>query len=314
MSQTHPTPAQPEPRNGGRLPVTVLVPTIGRPDLLRACLRSVSGCRPGADEVVIVDQSRDQAGAALIGEFLHLPVKVVGCEGRGYALGLNVGLRAARHQLVLVTNDDCTVRPDWVAVAYARARERPGGIVTGRVMPPEDGAPVPSIKVDLEPHDYHGEIVLNALYGGNMMLPRQEVLFFGGFDERPGMRVSSEDNDLCYRWLRAGRSLRYEPDMVVWHNDWRSPEELVQRYVEYARGNGVLYAKYLLRGDRSMLRYAAREYAWGWRSLAAALVRRRPRWQDPRRGVLRGLPVGLAIGLRDELRDRRARTQQAPPV
>lgn len=294
-------------REGGSVPVSVLVPTIGRPTLLRDCLTSIGACRPRPAEVVIVDQSGTGDTAAVAADHDDLPVRVLPCEGRGYALGLNVGLRAALQDLVLVTNDDCTVREDWIGVAHAAAAAVPGGIVSGMVRPPEDGAPVPSTKTEESPHDYTGEVVLNALYGGNMILPREEVIGIGGFDERPGMRIASEDNDMCYRWLRAGRSLRYEPSMVVWHHDWRSPAELEQRAVEYARGNGVLYAKYLFRGDWSMLRYAGRELGWGLRSLVAAVLRPRPRWQDPRRGILAGLPAGLIAGVREELADRRLR-------
>jgi GT2 family glycosyltransferase len=38
--------------------------------------------------------------------------------------------------------------------------------------------------------------------------------------------VAAEDNDFRYRWLTSGRKVRYEPEMVVWHSDWRTPEEL----------------------------------------------------------------------------------------
>lgn len=295
----------------GTVPVTVLIPTIGRPALLAVALETVAACDPAPAEVVVVDQSEGQEVAAAAASVDGLDVRVVPCEGRGYALGLNVGLRSASHAVVLVTNDDCTVREDWVGVAWERWQERPDGIVSGMVRPPDEGTMVPSLKTDPEPHDYTGEVVLNALYGGNMALPKDEVLAMGGFDERPGMRIASEDNDLCYRWLRDGRSLRYEPEMVVWHHDWRSPDELAQRAVEYARGNGVLYAKYLLRDDLRMLRYALRELLWGLRSLLAAVVRPRPRWQDPRRGVLRGLPAGLVVGVRDELADRRRLRRRA---
>jgi GT2 family glycosyltransferase len=295
-----------EDGNVAMLPVSILVPTIGRPELLRDCLVSIAACDPQPAEVLIVDQSGEPHTNAVATEQSDLVVRVLPSDQRSIAAALNLGLQAAAHELALVTNDDCTVRADWVGVAWQRSQEVPGGIVTGMVRPPDDGGLVPSIKTDPEPHDYTGEVVLNGLYGGNMALPRSPVLAIGGFDERPGMRIASEDNDLCYRWLRAGRSLRYEPDMVVWHHDWRTPEEFAQRAVEYSRGNGVLYAKYLLRRDWSMLPYVGREVRAGLRSLVAAVVRRRPRWQDPRRGILRGLPAGLVAGVREELGDRRA--------
>jgi GT2 family glycosyltransferase len=284
-----------------------MVPTIGRLDLLRQLLRSLAACTPAPAEVLLVDQSEGTQARRLIEEFAGLPVRVEPCDGRGPSRGLNVGLRLARHETVLITNDDCTVAEDWVAVGVERSAALPGGIVTGRVMPAGDPRAVPSIKTDLEPHDYTGRPVIDGLFGNNMVLPRTRALELGGFDERPGMEWAAEDNDFGYRWLAAGHPMRYDPDLVVWHHDWRSPEELVQRYIDYARGNGVLYAKYLLRGDRGVLRLLLRELRYGVRGTVGALLRRRPRWSDPRLGILPGLPVGLLAGIRQELALRRRR-------
>jgi GT2 family glycosyltransferase len=126
-----------------------------------------------------------------------------------------------------------------------------------------------------------------------MILNRSLSLALGGFDE---WLRSAPDNDFCYRWLRAGNRLRYEPDMVVWHHDWRTPEELERLYVMYARGQGAVYAKHLRGGDLGMLVPIGRDLYAGLRGLAARVVRGRPRWSDARQGVLRGLPAGLLEG------------------
>ena len=78
---------------------------------------------------------------------------------------------------------------------------------------------------------------------------RRGAVLEGGFDELFGPAEAAEDNEFCYRWLRSGGSLRYEPSLVVWHHDWRSPRELERLYVRYARGQGFFYAKHLRRGD-----------------------------------------------------------------
>jgi GT2 family glycosyltransferase len=131
-----------------------------------------------------------------------------------------------------------------------------------------------------------------------MACDRDAVLAAEGFDERFGPGEAAEDNEFCYRWLKAGGSLRYEPSLVVSHHDWRSPEELARLYVRYACGQGFFYAKYLRRRDATMVRWIARDLYWALRGLAAAVVKRRERWADPRRGILRGLPVGLRRGWR----------------
>lgn len=276
--------------------VSVVVPTIGREAPLRSCLESLGACRPGAAEILVVDQSHEPAIAQLVDEFSLLGARVVPCTGRGVSRGRNVGIRESRHQVVLVTDDDCTVAPDWVETAWRLMAADPQQIVSGQVVPVGDERAVPSTKVDPERRDYTGEIHNGVLYGNNMALNRELVMSAGGFDERFGPSEAAEDNDFCYRWLKAGRALRYEPALVVHHHDWRTPGQLEKLYVNYARGQGFLYAKHLRHGDLRMLAFIARDVYYVLRAIAAAVVKRRERWTDPRLGIPRGLPAGLWHG------------------
>jgi GT2 family glycosyltransferase len=282
----------------GVLSVSIVIPTVGRPGPLNSCLQSIAACVPGAAEVLVVDQSHDPEVACVVDAFAPIGARVVPCAGRGVAKGRNDGIRAAAHGVVLVTDDDCTVQPNWVETALRLHEERPRAIVTGRVLPVGDPRGVPSTKEATEPHDFTGERHGGSLFPNNMVLPRDLVLAAGAFDERFGPDEAAEDNDFSYRWLRAGETIVFEPALVVSHHDWRSPEELEQLYVRYARGQGFLYAKHLRQRDLLMLRWIARDLAWAARGALSAVVKRRRRWTDPRRGILRGMPGGFVAGWR----------------
>ena len=287
--------------------VSVVVPTVGRLDLLERCLRSVLACDPPAAEVVVVDQSGTGDVAALVDRLGSDAVRREPCDGRGTARAMNVGLAAARHDTVLSTHDDCTVEPDWVGVGAALAAAHPGAILTGRVLPPDGSTYVPSTKSDPRPRDYTGTVTSGVLYPANMVASRSGLQAIGGFDERPGLLVA-EDNDLCYRWLADGRPLRYEPDLVVWHHDWRTPVQLVRTHVAYARAQGAFYAKHLHAGDRRVLPMLWWDLRHGVRSVAVGFVRRIPRWQEPYREMVGSLLRGLAAGWLEARRlDRPAR-------
>src|SRR5207253_10681641 len=75
------------------LPVAVVIPTIGRLDRLRACLDSIARCDARASEVLVVDQSLTQDVRDLVVQFESIGARLVPCEGRGIALGTNLGLR-----------------------------------------------------------------------------------------------------------------------------------------------------------------------------------------------------------------------------
>ena len=280
------------------VPVTVAIPTIGRLEPLRRCLEALAASDPAPAEILVVDQSHDPALAAMVGAVGGGRSRVVPSHGQGVARGRNDGLRAAAHDIVLVTDDDCTVPPEWASTGWLLASVHPGAIVTGRVLPVGDPRAVPSTKDDPVSVDLSGERRGGWLFGNNMVLPRDAVLELGGFDERFGPEEAAEDNEFCYRWLKVGGSLRYEPSLVVEHHDWRSPEELERLYVRYARGEGFFYAKHLRRGDLRMLRFVARDLAWGARGFASGLLRGRKSWTDSRRGIFKGMPRGFAAGWR----------------
>jgi GT2 family glycosyltransferase len=257
---------------------------------------SLVECQPRAAEILVVDQSHDPAIVALVEEFSSFGARLVPCTGRGVARGRNVGIQESHHETVLVTDDDCTVARDWVETAWRLMSADRQLIISGQVIPVGDPNAVPSTKVDPERRDYTGEVHNGVLFGNNMALNREIVLSAGGFDESFSPLEAAEDNDFCYRWLKAGRRLHYEPALVVHHHDWRTPQELEELYVRYARGQGFLYAKHLRHGDLRMLAYIGRDVYYVLRALVAAVVKRRERWTDPRLGIPRGLPAGLWHG------------------
>ena len=281
--------------------VSVVVPTIGRLQLLEACLRSLLDCEPGPAEIVIADQSSDgcrvAALAATLSDLVRV-VRVVRQPGRGIARNMNVGLREAKHEIVLVTHDDCRVEPSWVDHCHRLALAHPDALLSGRVLPGgDDPSAVPSTRTDTIAHDFTGSLESGALYANNMVLPRAATIRFGGFDERAGFETSAEDRDFCYRWLRAGRAVRFEPEMVVTHDDWRRPDQLVDLYRHYARTAGRFYAKHLYHGDLRIAPFVVRDFWYGARAWAGRVRHRRPLWADERLALPLHLPIGLVEGL-----------------
>jgi GT2 family glycosyltransferase len=276
--------------------LSVVIPTVGRPELLRSALRSIEACSPGPAQVVIVDQGDGAASRAASDVVPAARLTVVKQQRRGIAAATNAGLLAARCAVVLVTHDDCTVREDWIAVGAALARKHPAAILTGRVLPAGDPINIPSTITDHMPRDHTGTPTHMALYPACMVLPRQGVLDIGGFDER--FSTASEDNDLCYRWLRGGGELRFEPELTVWHHDWRTEAELRVLYRGYWYGQGLLYSKHLRRRDFKMLAFLGRDLRWfAARPLELALGRRRL-GVDPRTGGVTRLTLGLIHGIK----------------
>ncbi len=278
------------------LPVSVVIPTIGRAAQLERCLESLAGCDPQPAEILVVDQSCASATADVVARFSALGAKTVRCDGRGISLAMNVGLRAAANRTVLVTHDDCRVDPSWVAVACEFMADDPDGIVTGRVLPLGDPTRVPSVRIDPLPRDYTGELQVSVLSPHNMAVNRDRVLALGGFDEN--FRQAAEDCDLCYRWLQAGGGLRYEPAMLVWHDDWRDDAELDRLHTYYLYWLAFFYAKHLRRRDPAVIRFVLGTFYWWVHGAVSSLIRRHPKRTSNPRWFIQGFPRGFRDGWR----------------
>lgn len=108
------TPAAPE--------ITAVVPTVGRSPWLAACLRALRRQADAAAlEILVVDQAPQP---------LALPPgladRVLRPERNlGFAGGTNLGLAAARGELLATVNDDAVVGPGWLAALTAALRGDP---------------------------------------------------------------------------------------------------------------------------------------------------------------------------------------------
>jgi glycosyltransferase involved in cell wall biosynthesis len=185
------------------VPVSVVIPTVGRPRLLAQCLESLARCRPRAAEVLVVDQSGEREVAELVERFSGIGARLVSLPRPNLSWARNAGMQQAGEEVVLFIDDDCTVAEDWAGAAWRLMSRDPDRIVTGRVI--GTSPDVPSVREDEERHDHTGEHRCDVLRPNNMGARRTQLLEFGGFDER--FKGAGEDLDLCYRWLRAGRRL-----------------------------------------------------------------------------------------------------------
>jgi GT2 family glycosyltransferase len=163
------------------------------------------------------------------------------------------------------------------------------------VLPVGDAVAVPSLVGDTMPHEYTGGMHYDVLFGCNMACSRSRFLGLGGFDERVKL---AEDNDFCYRWLRAGERLRYDPDFLIWHHAWRTPADLQRHFAGYARGQGIFYAKHLRLHDLGIVRFLVRDLRRAARGIASRLLRGRSEWPDARLALPRGVISGLVSGWR----------------
>src|SRR5690348_12656767 len=97
--------------------LTALVCTRGRPQLLGDCLRTVADALPPGGQLVVVAYGDPTVREVV--DALGVDAVVVLAPQPGKSRQLNLGLRAAAHDVVVMTDDDCRVAPGWLTAMAA---------------------------------------------------------------------------------------------------------------------------------------------------------------------------------------------------
>ena len=272
-------------------PSTLILCSRDRPRMLAETVASILDGLEVPTEMVIVDQSRSAHPEVAAITDARCDVRYRWTRSRGLSRARNEGIREARNELLVFTDDDVAVTREWFGrLVRALLAAGPRSVATGRIMPApaEDEAAgfVPSTKVDPKPAVYEGRIGADVIYPHNMALYADTFVEVGPFDPRLGAGSrfgGAEDNDFCHRALEAGYRIHYVPDAILYHRAWRSTADYLPLRWSYGRGQGAYYAKHLSLRDRYMLGRLGREITERLRRLFLRV------WRQPLGGLGEGV-------------------------
>jgi len=250
---------------------------------LERCLRSVLGAAAGIELDVVVVDNASTDGSARVAVGAHPQARLVETgENRGFAAGVNVGIRETDAPFVFVLNPDAEIWEGTLDgfVKVAREHPRAGAIgplvrnsdgtvyATGRIVPTIGtalghaflGPFLPdnrfSRRYRLADWDRRTEREVDWVSGSAFLLRREALDEVGLLDE--GFFLYAEEVDLFTRLRRAGWSILYTPELEVIH--------------EGGVSTGRSRRMHLLH-SRSVARYFAKHHGRGWRLPLVPLVR-----------------------------------------
>jgi glycosyltransferase involved in cell wall biosynthesis len=248
-----------------RPPLSVVVPTRNRPQLLSGCLDALRASLDPADELVVVDSASEGDGTRRVAA--DYGAVVVRCEKRGASLARNTGWKHARHPLVAFVDDDVRVGPGWAdALARASSRYPEASFVTGRIGIPAGTNPeFPIALMDTTEPMRVDALTPNPIgHTANVVVRREALERIGGFDDllgAGGRYRAAEDQDLFDRIFLAGMAGRYEPSASATHEPWRERREILLLEWSYGVGTGARLVK-LLKFNRGRVRRVFRDNVW----------------------------------------------------
>lgn len=220
--------------------VSVVVPTRNRPSQLAGCLGALAALDlpAGGFETIVVDDGSDDPLDSLVGHWRdRLELTLVRVSARGPAAARNAGIERARAPLLASTDDDCRPRPDWLRALVARLETTPDALVGGRTvngLPGNPFAAASQLIVDLVYAHYNAEPERGRFLASNNLAVRADALRrAGGFD--PAFRTS-EDRELCDRWLARGGRILLAAEAVVEHAHPLTIGRFAAQHFAYGRG------------------------------------------------------------------------------
>ena len=241
------------------IPVSVMVATFDRPDDLRNCLYHLQAQQTNRQVEIVVVDNHPESGLTppVIQEFSDIVLVKEPRQGSAYAR--NAGFVASSGDILVATDDDVTVPPDWLEKLLQPFTQPDVMVVTGNVLPIEletqhqqafenygglgrgfDARKVDGKWYDLFPHKPSPTWSLGATANAAFRATLFSHPDIGLMDEclGPGMPSGvGEDTYLFYKTLKAGYSIFYEPKAFVWHKHRKTEQALKRQLYGYSKGH-----------------------------------------------------------------------------
>ncbi|WP_374408789.1 glycosyltransferase family 2 protein [Pelagerythrobacter sp.] len=240
--RARPAPAEPPPAQVGTAelpPVTVIVPTRNRCDLLRTCLEGVARTAyPGRVETIVIDNdSDDPATLEYLAALDPVCVRVLRQPGRfNFAAMNNRAVDAASGELLCFLNNDIEIaEPDWLAAMAVQAMRPDVGAVGARLLYPDGRIQHAGVVLGIGGGAAHAHRLLlpgepgyfrrhalpqfvSAVTAACLVVRRDRFLAVDGFDAE-NFAVAFNDVDLCLKLNRRGWQSLYEPRATLVHHE-----------------------------------------------------------------------------------------------
>ena len=224
-------------------PVSVIIPTHNRADLLRRCLAALMPAIEayrGSCEIVVVDNaSTDPDARALIDSLKDRAARVLPYYGPfNWSTINNEAARAASGAVLVFLNNDAFMRDaDSLTQLVAQAMRDDVGAVGARLLYENGDIQHAGILLGVDGHSLHDGLGRHAMDGGyfdrhhlahqvsavtGACLATRKIVFdeVRGFD--PGFAVTCNDLDYCLRLGDLGYKTIYDPAVVLYHLESRT--------------------------------------------------------------------------------------------
>ena len=255
--------------------LSIVIPTYNAHEWIQGCIDSIRLHRPAPPtdyEIIVVDDlSSDDTVAIVRGQFPDVQL-FANQKNIGFGKTVNVGLKAARGEYILVLNNDTWMHEGALDALVAFLDTHPEVGIVGPKVLSGDGSlqqqcrrriPTPTAALlyfsgvaRMFPKNpkIAGYLMTNAdetqttevdaVSGACLMVRRSVVDTIHGFD--PEYYLYGEDMDFCWRTKLAGWKVMYHPNAVITHfgGQGGTGKKKIYATIEWHRAMWIFYRKH----------------------------------------------------------------------
>jgi glycosyltransferase involved in cell wall biosynthesis len=231
---------------------SIIVPTYERPAQLAMCLSALARLDYPREcfEVIVVDDGSAKSPDDVVKEFRELmDVRLFSQRNAGPAAARNFGATHARGDFLAFTDDDCAPDSQWLRAFAAHFIKTPDRIIGGRTfnaLPQNLCSETSQLIIEVVYSHFNANADDARFFASNnLALPLRRFREMGGFN---AAFITSEDRELCDRWLALGLRMTYAPDAVIRHAHTLTLRSLWHQHFAYGQGAQRFHQARTLRG------------------------------------------------------------------
>ena len=228
--------------------LSVIIVTYNSKGKIEACLESLQKADLHMPcEIMVVDNNSSDGSREQISSRFPRVKLIANKANIGYSRAINLGIKAAVHDQVLILNPDIMVIPGAIEIMLGYLAAHPQVGLVGCKLLNEDGTLQYSVRrfLDLRTYlyrftplrglmagsaieryylmqdwDHNDNRLVDWVLGGCMMIRKSALLEVGYLDE--GFFLYFEDVDICYRMWEKNRQVAYVAEAAMIHKHMRA--------------------------------------------------------------------------------------------
>ena len=258
-------PVPPQPKTPG--PVSVVIPTRDRAELLSACLDGLlNGTRHGGLDIIVIDNSsREPETLALFARHEAAGhIRRIAMPGPfNFARACNLGAAAAHHEALLLLNNDIEpLDPSWLARLHSELDDPSVGAAGALLLFPDGSVQHGGVMLagdSIARHSFHflrpedgedGGLLaqrrhVSAVTAACLLTRRRLWSRVGGMNERD-LTVAFNDVDYCLKLREAGQAIVWTPHARLLHRESmsRGADDTPEKQARFAREERYMHQRW----------------------------------------------------------------------